>query len=333
MKTQKMFGLLACAAASAVAINAYANTTTNWFSGAAAAPTPSATGGAWNSNYASSTAEAITIDNDYSTALTLTPTTASPARSDGLVTITSTAVLTPCSTNDLPTAITISDAQVGFAVAYDDTPTSNYYYYVRSGASAGTWNKWETPSVPTDTSDTTFTITLDYRTSNVVFTVGMNSTDEIAFVPATAALANVAAFGTGSISSIEAQYEIAVAQYNSVKYGSYAEAVTAAGNNKSSIQVVNSSGEAQAAGEASNGLQKWECAALNIAEDAQVALQPATKQNANKITLATSGITADDGLTVKYSVNGSGSYDADDIQIPMTAGTYTIAPVITVTAE
>ncbi len=324
MKTKHILGLLACAAASAVAMNAYANTTTNWFGASATDSTLNLTAATTNGAAVTVANSTITIDNDYSTLLSVAPSTATPALNDGLVTITSTAVLTPCAYTDLPDSSTISDAKVGFAVAYNGTAT-NYYCYAIGGGWGAT-----SASVSDPSAATTFTITIDYRTKVASFAVGENVvSNNVSFTTDDTALTDVAAFGTGSISSIDAKYEVAVAQYGSVKYGSYAEAITAAGENKSSIQVVSSSGEVQDAGTAANGLQKWECAALNIEETAQVALQPATKQHSGVITLATSGITADDGITVKYTVNGSGSYDADDIQIPMEAGTYTIAPVIT----
>ncbi len=338
MNAKSVFGLLACAAVSAVAFNAYANTTTNWFGASASGTALTLTTAVTNGAAVTVSDGKITLNNDYSSLLSVAPETASPALNDGLVTITSSAFLTPCSTNDLPAASTISDAQVGFAVAYDDTPTSNYYYYVRSGASAGTWTKWPEPAVPTGTSDTTFIITLDYRKSKVKFTVGENSTDEILFVPATATLANVAAFGTGTLTSIDTKYEVAtcavVSGSTTNKYGSVADA-KAAGGTASNISYINSKGTAVSAA-AANGMSAAVCVAVGLDPTSETAVlravPVATDSDASNITLQLA-TTAESGVT--YTVKNassetvSTSTDATAIKIPTDTGVYTITPSLT----
>lgn len=338
MKAEKVIGIAACAFA-CVTSSAFANTTTNWFGVTALPPEASAVTIKTNEvtvAIANIVADSkITLDGD--TTLTFAPTETEPVRSDNLVTISSSAVLTPNAEGDLPDSNELGDdAQVGFAVAYNGDVT-NYYYYASGVWAAGVG----TPANPTES--VTFTITLDYRTKKAKFEVGSTVVaDDVTFVGTQ--LNKVAACGSGSLTEVRAKYEIAVAEYNNVKYGSVSDAMAAAESsaNYDDIVVVDDEGSsAGGTGVAANGLKKWECAALQIDEGEQVALAKSTKQNAGKITLAVQKVTPESGLTVKYGVSvdggeASGSYDADDIQISMeTAGshTYKIVPTITATAN
>ena len=339
MKAEKVLGIVACAIV-CVTGSAFANTTTNWF-GVTASPAEASEVTIKTNEVTVAIANIvadskITLDGD--TTLTFAPTETDPARSDNLVTISSSAVLTPNAVGDLPPSSELGDAQIGFAVAYNGDVT-NYYYYASGAWTAGAGTP---PADPT--ASVTFTITLDYRTNKAKFEVGSTVVAaDVTFIGAK--LNTVAALGSGSLTEVSAKYEIAVAEYGNVKYGSVSDAMTAAGSseNYDSIAVVDDEGSSTGGtGEAANGLEKWECAALQIDEAEQVVLAKSAKQNAGKITLAVQNVTPESGLTVKYGVSvdggaATGSYDADDIQIPMgeAAGshTYKIVPTITATAN
>ncbi len=325
MKNKYMFGLLACAAVSAVAFNAYANTTNDWFGAAASGTTLNLTTAVTNGAAVTVADSKITIDNDYSTLLAVGPQTAEPPLNDGLVTITSTAVLTPCASTDLPTDI--SAAQVGFAVAYNGTAT-NYYYYT---ASDEAWVNTE-DAVATPESATSFTIVLDYRTKYATFKVGDSTVaGPVTFTSSATKLTDVAAFGSGSISSIAATYEVGVVSYDSKLYGSVADAKTAGGS-ASNISYINSSGTAVSA-TASNGMSAAVCVAVGLdpADESAVlrAVPVATDNDADNITLQLA-TTAESGVT--YTVkNASGTEvastnDGTAIKIPTNTGVYTITP-------
>ena len=337
MKAKTLMGMIACASA-CVSLSAFGNTTNDWF---AVTVDNDITTQYCATNGAAVTVKSskIVLDNDKDSALTITPeaTFTGTNRNDGVYVIKATAALTPCSTNDFEVT---TGAKAGFAVGIDDNNATNYYGYADSK-----WTKYTDATVVEDGADTTFKIVLNYRDSKVQFYAGQDAATylgEATLASGTTAPVAIDAFGSGSITSINSGYEVAVAEYNNKRYGSYAEAVAKAGNNKNGIAVVDNTGTTKETGAAANGLQKWECAALQIDEAEQVALAKSAKQNAGKITLAVQNVTPESGLTVKYGVSvdggaATGSYDADDIQIPMgeAAGsrTYKIEPTITATAN
>lgn len=345
MNIKKLFGLLACVAVSAVAINAYANTTTNWFGASASNTDLVLTSATTNGASITVSDSKITIYNDYSALLSVKPKpeVESPALNDGLVTITSSAYLAPSSTNNLPVASTISDAQVGFAVAYDDTNATNYYYYVRTDDSTGTWTKWAAPKVPAEGTDTSFTITIDYRVPSATFTIGeysvtCNASSTPAFVPGETALNDVAAFGSGSISSIGVEYEVAVcavvANDKTTKYGSIADAFAAGGTSGASgtINYINSSGTAQGA-TAANGLDAATCLSLGLDATSETAVArfiPADSDTGTGTIALKLATKVDTGVNVTYTIGGSGSgtqtTNTGVVTIPTTTGVYTITP-------
>ena len=336
MKAKKLMGMIACAGA-CVSLSAFANTTNGWFGvtveNNAIAPSNCATNGVEVTIDANNK---IVLDNDLDSPFVVTN-FASAATSDNIVKITATALLTPNATNDLSESVS-EGAKAGFAVGIDDNNATNFYGYAN-----GEWHQLSGLADNYDwDSDTTFSMILNYRDKVVSFYVGdvlLNSADSLELASTATGLNAIDAYGSGSITSITGAYEVAVAAYNNNKYGSIAEAVAAAGSSTDSIAVVGEGGTTSS-GAASNGLQKWECAALGIAEDAQIALAKSSKQNANMITLAaTTNTSLADGLQVKYAVkegsnDATGEYDADDIQIPMGEAqgqkTYTIVPTITV---
>ena len=341
MKSEKVLGLLACALACTISGSAFANTTNSWFG---VKPTGTDIGlASVTTNGVAVTVEnsCIQIDGDSETALTLTPTVADPALNDGLVTITSSAVLTPSDVSDLAP---VDGAHAGFALAVDGSDT-NFYGYASAGGTgnAPAWIKLNgAPSNPEEA--TTFTIALNYRDSKVSFYQGDTlltdgTASEFNISNDFTRLSYVSAYGSGAISSVTSQYEVAVAAVvdgaSTNLYGSASEAVVAT-RNGGSVKDITADGKATETPQAANGLCVWECDVLGIAPDATIALQPATKEVASdKIAVAVSGYTPVDGVTVKFGVsNGTtteGSYDADAIGIPMTTGTYTVVPTITAT--
>lgn len=338
MKAKKLMGMIACAGA-CVSLSAFGNTNDNWFAVSASGTTATLTYVSTNMGVEVTGGKLIVDTDDTPLLFTPDPLVSATNRSDGVVTIAASAALTPNSVGDLDSAVT-ADAKVGIAVGVNDDVT-NYYGYAAAG-----WKvlAGDAVSVP-DSGDTSFTLVLDYRTHTAKFYIGetlmtykdATPTNAPAFGDGTTTLLDIAAYGSGSISTIDTDFEIAVAEYNNIKYGSIAEALVAAGEHKDEVAVVDENGATESTGQADNGLQKWECAALGISEDAQVGLVKSTKQNAGNITLAVAGTTAEDGVTVKYKIKKDGvlqvdEYDADNIQIPMgDAGshTYEIVPVIT----
>ena len=340
MKAKTMLGLIACASA-CVSLSAFANTTTNWFAVAASGTDATLTNVSTNKGVDVADSK-FAINTEVNDPLVFTPDASFTGtnRSDGVVTIAASGYLTPSSVSDFAP----SSAKVGIAVGVDGAAT-NYYGYAGAGWKMLTGDGVSVP----DSADTKFKLVLDYRTHTAQFYVYVGedamlmtyndteSTTAPAFGAGTDTLLYVSAGGSGSISTIDTDFEIAVAEYNNIKYGSVAEALVVAGENKNLVAVVDENGATEPTGEADNGLQKWECAALGISEGAQVGLVKSTKQNAGNITLAVAGTTAEDGVTVKYKIKKdgelqAGEYDADNIQIPMGdtgSHTYEIVPVIT----
>lgn len=347
MKAKKLMGMIACAGA-CVSLSALANTTNGWFGVSVNGTMVNAgTCAVTTNNVAVSSTETagkIVLDNDIESALTIAPDAGTAALSDGLVTITSTAVLTPSDASELG-AIT-GGAQAGFAVAVDGNET-NFYGYASAGGEGGApdWIKFTTgPAKPE--ADTTFTIAINYRDKKVSFYNGTTllvddkSHSEFSISNDFVNLSNIAAYGSGSISSVTSQYEVAVAAYGDKKYGSGAEAVKAAGASGTVLDIDPTTGNATDEKQAKNGLYAWQCDVLGIEPDATIPLVPATKEVASdKIAVAVSGYTPVDGVSVKFQVKHGDSlvsdakYDADAIGIPMTTGQYTVVPEIKATAS
>ena len=362
MKAKTIVGLMACAvlAPAFADIDNNKATTNDWFSTSASATE----GATWSSEPTVESAKLV-IDADVGTPATLTPTDAAAdgKASDGLVTITSKAYLAPSAIADQPAAATLGNAQVGFAVftTTGETPTSNYYVYVRTGATAGespvSTGEWIAVTgagveVPSGETDTEFKIDIDYQNKKASFSVKVNgayvvlsgtpsgaqaSTTSFDFVPVdgtTAWLSDVAALGSGTITSIDAKFENAVAVVDNVRYGTIAEAYTAAGNSGTVAVWDPANGAAYADQTTANGLGKAVCMALNIAPDAKIALEPAAQTVENKVVLKTA-VAPVDGVTALFTVStlsgtsaGEGSYTASNIQIPLGTGTYQVIPTV-----
>ena len=336
MNAEKVLGIAVCAFACATG-SAFANTTNSWFGVKPSGTDIGLSSVATNGVAVTVDNSIIQLDNDFGSALTFTPSDETPL-SDGLVTITSSAVLTPSDYSDLEP---VPGAQAGFVVAVSGSDT-NFYGYASAGVGdAPAWIKLTgTPGNPEEA--TTFTIALNYRDSKVSFYQGdnlladFNDTTVSAFSISNdfTRLTNLASYGSGSISSVTSQYEVAVAiGKDNKRYGSTVEAVNTTGSGE--IQFVDpTTGSAAVQQVAANGIKLWECDVLNVEPDATVALEPATKGVAGKIALKLA-VDPDPGVTVKFQVKQGGSlvsdtkYDADAIGIPLTTGTYTIVPDIT----
>lgn len=335
MKAKTISCLSVCCAVSMFVASAYANTTTNWFGMAATDATLNLTNATTNGAPIEVTSSVIELENDADTPLTIAPSVGEPAVSDGLVKITSTSIITPCLVGELPADV--GGAKAGFTVAYNGAVT-NFYGYAN-----GNWFALS-GAVPRDGEPTSFTVALDYRTHKASFYVGdtaltNNNVTAFDFAEGTPSLKNLAVYGTGKIGSIATDCEVAVAAYGDVKYGSVAEAMVAAGQDHvNEIAPVSSEGTAETAGQADNGLQKWQCVALNIPQDAKIGLapcEPAAQTDSENILLGLS-VDPEPGMTVTFTVRNTDnnnavaeSCPASAIKIPRTPGTYTIEPVFT----
>jgi len=328
MKAEKVIGIAACAFA-CVTSSAFANTTNGWF-GVTADTAIRASNCETNGAAVTVEGNKIVLDNDKDTALVITNFTGDTT-SDGIVKISATASLTPNSASDLDSAVT-EGAKAGFAVAVDNNVTNFYGYagsswHVLSGATPGD-------------GDTTFSMILNYRDGNVSFYVGDTLlTSEGSLTLAGSGLNAIDAYGTGSISSITGAYEVAVAAYGGNKYGSIAEATTAAkaasvADPTAAVQVVNSDGTIEDAGiSAANGLSKIVCEALGLSMNdstANIAVAPVgTDDDVDEITLAVNLPAGAEPDAVGFKISGSDQvYNYNAIKIPLTAGTYTITPVL-----
>ena len=341
MKAKKLMGVIACAGA-CVSLSALANTTNGWFGVSVNGTTVNAGSCSVTTNSvavtSTETAGKIVLDNDIESALTIAPAAETAALSDGLVTITSTAVLTPSDASELG-AVT-GGAQAGFAVAVDGNET-NFYGYASAGGEGGApdWIQFTTgPANPEEA--TTFTIAINYRDKKVSFYNGSTlltdgTSSEFSISNEFVNLANVAAYGSGSISSVTSQYEVAVAAatVNNVtkKYGSGAEAVKAAGAS-GTVQDIDSNGTATSDPQAANGLYAWQCDVLGVAKDAdaKIPFKPAATVNGSITLQIASEI--EDGIAATFKVysvgneTALGSYPSHAIQVPQAQGKYLIKP-------
>ena len=325
MKAKTLMGMIACAGA-CVSISAFGNTTNDWFSvgvtGDAIAPVNCSTNGVAVSIENSK----IVLDNEYTTRLAITPAVVlANTNSTDIAKIDVTALLTPSSTNDLAV---INDAKAGFAVGIDDQNQTNYY-----GFANGVWNKL-TGGNPAKDSDTTFSIIINYRDSVVDFVAdGVDLTPTPLAIAANSSFTGIDAFGSGSITSVNSKFEVAVAAYDGKKYGSVSDAITAGGAT-GTIQYINNSGTPVSV-TAANGLDAATCIALGVdptSATAKVRFVPADSDtDANNVTLKVNSDSIDTGLYVTYTVSGGSAptpQQSNDgtVKIPTTTGVYTITP-------
>lgn len=351
MKAEKVLGIVACAVACVASVNAFADQLT-WFDGNVADTTTSQIStpesASWNATLPDGVILAngsITLDNDSSTALVLTPTASSePALSDQVVTISSTAVLTPSDASDL--VGDVDGAKAGFAVGVSNNGADTNFYGYASGLTAGSrWVKLSGTVPQGENASTTFSIVLDYRTGkkNVKFYV--SGAQLTAFGDATtktwsigdaASLDSVSAYGTGSLTALSATCEKAVVAIGSVKYGSLVDALADNGT-AATIESVDPTSGTIGTSVSSSGLPVAVCAALGIdvtAVTASIPVAPAgNDEDTANIVLAYNGAVAE-GVAVTFQVKKGNDVVADAqpanaIKIPFTSGTgvYKIEPV------
>ena len=175
MKAEKVLGVVACAVACVASVNAFAGQI-DWFNGNVGSTTTSGistpTSASWNATLPDGVTLAegsIMLDNDSSTALVLTPSGSEPTLSDNVVTISSTAVLTPSDASDLGD---VDGAKAGFAVGVSNDGADTNFYGYASGLTAGSrWVKLSGTVPQGENAPTAFSIVLDYRTGkkNVKF--------------------------------------------------------------------------------------------------------------------------------------------------------------------
>lgn len=339
MKAKTLMGMIACASA-CVSLSAFGNTTNGWFGvtvGTDITPVNCATNGV----AVTVANNKIVLDNDKTSPLTITPNAsfAGTNRNDGVYVIQATAALTPCSASDLTDNVT-DGAKAGFAVGVNGNAT-NYYGYTSKG-----WAPYVGVPVVNEGLDTTFKIVLNYRDDKVEFYAGENAATKLGEVAdvsfgTSSAPIGIDAFGSGSISSITSGYEVAVAAYNDIKYGSVAEAkaaATAAGMSAEDVKGISSTGEIKDANAtAENGMSYVVCEALGLNVNdpkANITVAPlATDTAVDKITLClTNENLGPEANLVGYKVSGGTAGDSvcepNNIQIPLEAGTYTITPVL-----
>ena len=323
--------MIACAGA-CVSLSAFGNNTNNWFNAAVAGSNITLSGVSTNGVAVQISDGKIVLDNEKESALTFTPVETN--MSTGVSVIRATAELTPSDATSLDTSL--SGAKVGFAVGVAGNAT-NYY-----GFASGEWFKLD-GVIPPDSGNTEFQLILDYRSATAQFFVKNLGSYQILSTNGTTTaftfdkgsesdISGIDAYGSGSITSLAGAFELAVVDVNGTKYGSVADA-KAAGGDASTIKVVDSTGAVVEKVTADNGLSVAVCTALGLDiddGDANIAVAPVgTDDDEDEITLAVNLPANAEPGAVGFKITGSETvYDADQIKIPLTAGTYTITPVL-----
>ena len=345
MKAEKVLGIVACAVACVASVNAFADQL-NWFDGNVSTTTSGAIstpdGASWSNATSGVTLESgkIVLDNDDTSPLALVPSGSQPTLSDNVVTISSTAVLTPSDATDLGD---VEGAKAGFAVGVNGANT-NFYGYASGLASGSRWVKLSGEVPQGENATTTFSIVLDYRTGKqtVKFFFGgaqLSSVDAPVtneWAISATGLDSIAAYGSGSLSALSATCEKAVVAIGDVKYGSVADALADNGTSGASatIKYVNGDGTPGSV-TAANGLDAATCVALGVdatVQSAVVRFVPADSDtDANNVTLKVGSDNVDTGVYVTYTINNgttSTTQQTNDgtVKIPTTTGVYTITP-------
>ena len=338
MKAKTLMGVIACAGA-CVSLSAFGNNTNNWFNAGVADSNITLSGVSTNGVAVQVSDGKIVLDNEKESALTFTPVTTN--MSTGVSVIRATAELTPSDATSLDPSL--SEAKVGFAVGVAGNAT-NYY-----GFASGEWFKLDGMNPP-DSGNTEFQLILDYRSATAQFFVNNagsyqilstnnGTTTAFAFAKGDANdIRGIDAYGSGSITSLDGKFELAVAMYEGRKYGSITEAKSAAGGNAENVRGISPTGEIQVAGaKAANGMDYVVCEALGLSvtdSNANITVAPLETDIAtDKITLRlTNENLGPEANLVGYKVSGGTAEDSvcepNEIQIPLEAGTYTITPVL-----
>ena len=223
----------------------------NWFSAIGADASSTAdlnpTNGSWDLtaggevSYASNSGLVFDLEDNESIAFTATDETAPDTNTVTKVSIRG--VFTPVLLSEL-TKISMSDrqAQVAFVIAEDGTGTA---FYAWVGGDANAWIKLSNDNVPPDTENVTEVVaTFNYTSSsasyasfavvknsqsyNLTNSTGNTSLAMTSDAAAKRCIAGFSCYGSGTLVAASGSVGIGVASVDNVKYGSLADAVTAA---------------------------------------------------------------------------------------------------------
>lgn len=331
----EMLALAVVAAACLAALPAAAVEYTDWFAGTASTKTNAEWDEEWPEGVEVDVESGKIVLSEDTSALKLTPTNAVPAINKTNVVVTSTAAFTTFDYEELAN-LHMSGSQISFVVAQDSGVT-NYYGYAGSE-----WIKL-TGKTPLDPeTDTTFTVTVDYSARTVSFAVGDTTlsaadggTNAFTLAAGCTHVADVTYSGIGTVTSIDADYQKAIASYANLGYITYADAIKAGGKVDTITDPDYPAGEQTAA----NGLPKWQCKALGLdVSDVNATIKPvpvAKDEATDGVTLQAALTPTEGELEVELLVKKGGDsvggpYPTNAIKLPLATGVYTVEPVFTV---
>lgn len=199
-----------------------------WFSGTANGEALDAVLATWDTNVVGEVtvaADVLSIDLPTNTVVKLTPSSYDSKSDMKTYVVVDDAVFTPTYTNDIDNTV-VDGAQTALTVAYDDTPTTNYYAYI-----GGTWKKLAGATPGEEAVDVT--IELDYSKpaeTNASFKVGSTTLYDASETDVTSfpisgtqrCLSRIELAGYGKIHSVTTSVEAAVnvtIEPTSVTYG------------------------------------------------------------------------------------------------------------------
>ncbi|MBQ2632234.1 MAG: hypothetical protein IJG13_21355 [Kiritimatiellae bacterium] len=275
MKKPLVFVAAACACALALHADfAYDNVFNAIGSGATGTNDLKSTGGSWVFTNAVGQVAleggSLAFDLEENKSIEFTVTDGAAPDTNTVVKVEVKSLLSEVNTNHFPTAAEMEtrQAQLGFVVGINaaETPIATNYYAWTGGAS---WTLLSHPegAEPSVTNETDFIVTFNYMTNNshsVQFDIVRGGTTNQlnggAALPLTstrgAAAGNVAGmrcYGSGSLKSADGSVGLAVAVLSdNVRYGSLADAVTAAGTSETTVTVVRDTSEGAEIPEDSN---------------------------------------------------------------------------------
>ena len=285
MKKTIIFASIACAGAFAL----HADWTyQNWFTaigGDASAATPAgmdSDGGSWDftnvtsaDDYSYAAATGLTFDLDDNEYVAFNVNGAAPD-TNTYTTVEVSGVFTPARTNDLPAAADMNTrlAQVGFAVGTVSDPlATNYYAWVGGDWIALAAPAAVDPATKDPAAESDLLVTFDYRTLDVKVSFAIITTDPAAtnvlnssvndgWIALTGGaltraqtngkVAGLSCYGSGAIKSANGAVGLGYAKMDGVKYGSIADAISAAGSAEETIEVVRATSESATIPEGSN---------------------------------------------------------------------------------
>ena len=270
MKKPLVFVAAACACA--LALRADFTTYDNVFK--AIGPSADATnrldstGGSWafadNVDHIAWENSSLVFDLEDDKSIEFTVTDGAAPDTNTVVKVEVKSLLSEVNTNDLPTRAEMEtrQAQLGFVVGINaaETPIATNYY-AWTGGDSWTLLSHTEGAEPSVTNETDFIVTFNYMISgshSVQFDIvrggATNSLNGGVALPLTSTagsnacnVAGMRCYGSGSLTSADGSVGLAVAvlsnNVNSVRYGSLADAVTAAGTSETTVTVVRETSE------------------------------------------------------------------------------------------